>query len=92
VSQWSAEFITGEKSISGDWSHYLSGLKALGLDNYMKISQQVMGKPVNTKNTPYMTTRVQSEKALLNVGPLPALDKKYLEESGVPASYFESKS
>ena len=44
VTQWTADFIFGRKDVTSDWSSYLSGLKGLGLDNYLQILSSA-GKP-----------------------------------------------
>lgn len=88
VEQWTAEFATGEKSIQGDWSQYLAGLKNLGLTAFMKTSQKVMGQPVNTR-VPLYSRSASNVRYLVRKGPVPALVQKYLIESGVPASDFK---
>lgn len=86
VEQWTDEFITGAKSISGEWNGYLKGLDSLGVKNYLKITQEV-AHPANT-DVPLDQQSPSDVKFLLCKGPIPALQKKYLLESGVPASDF----
>lgn len=48
VNEWMAQFIVGSKSIDKSWEEYKNGLNKLGLDEYLKLSQQYMGKPFDT--------------------------------------------
>ncbi|WP_274652882.1 hypothetical protein [Paenibacillus humicola] len=48
VKQWTAGFIVGNKSLSKDWDDYVSGVKKLGLDQYLSITQSAMVKPFDT--------------------------------------------
>lgn len=48
VSQWTAEFITGTKSLSSDWNSYVQGIQNLGLTQYLQTAQKAMGTPMNT--------------------------------------------
>ena len=86
VDSWTEEFVTGAKSVTTDWSSYLSGLKALGLSSYMKMLQQA-SRPINT-NVPLYHKNNANLKFLICKGPVPALLKKYMVEGGVPASDF----
>jgi putative aldouronate transport system substrate-binding protein len=47
VTQWTGDFIFGRKDLSSDWDAYVSGLKGLGLDNYMQTLSSA-AKPVST--------------------------------------------
>ena len=87
VDQWTEEFVTGSKSVTTDWKSYVSGLNALGLSAYMKTIQSIMGQPLNTDVPEYETNQAEIN-FLLCKGPVPALMKKYILESGVPASDF----
>lgn len=82
VAQWTDEFITGEKSITADWSSYVAGLDSLGLASYMKTSQKFMGAPLKT-DVPAYQRNVPAAEKLLKLGPLPPLWKKYLPQSGI---------
>lgn len=82
VAQWTDEFITGEKSITGDWSSYVAGLDSLGLASYVQTSQQLMRSPVRT-DVPEYERNVSAAEDLLKLGPVPALWKRYLPQSGI---------
>lgn len=87
VTQWTDEFITGQKSLTSQWSAYRQGLHNLDLTSYLKTSQKVMVKPENGLAKPFLTPPGDI-KYLLCAGPVPALTKTYLTESGVPATDF----
>lgn len=91
VQQWTDEFVTGQRSLPGDWSSYLAGLRRLGLENYVKTSQGLMHAPLDT-DVPAFEISPSEDPALtkfyLSEGPVPRLFKKYLIQSGVPASDF----
>lgn len=87
VASFTDEFITGEKSLRSDWSSYLSGLRRLGLANYMSISQKVMGKPENA-NIPDYNKSPSDIRYILSLGTVPPLVKKYLLQEGVPVADF----
>lgn len=89
VDEWTDEFVTGAKSITGDWSSYVSGLKALGLTSYLETLQKA-GKPLDT-DVPLYEKSPSDIKFLLCKGPVPALMKTYIVQSGVPASDFACK-
>lgn len=91
VAQWTDEFITGQKSITGDWNAYLNGLKSLDVSDYVKMSQQAMGTPVNAHVAADEPSQADI-KFLLCKGSVPALQKTYLMQSGVPASDFNCNS
>lgn len=88
IAQWTAEFITGQKSITGQWTAYLSGLKSLGLSSYIKLSQKVGTPAVTDTDVASFEKDAAQIKYLLSLGPVPKLDQKYLEEVGVPATDF----
>jgi len=90
VNQWTAEFETGTKSLSADWGTYLAGLKRLGLTQYEATSQKIMRAPISTTASDYQTSP-SDIKYLVCAGPVPALTKRYLIESGVPSSDFSCK-
>ena len=46
--QWTAQFITGQKSLDSDWNSYVQGVQNLGLSQYLATAQQAMGKPMDT--------------------------------------------
>ncbi|SDO35435.1 carbohydrate ABC transporter substrate-binding protein, CUT1 family [Paenibacillus sp. yr247] len=48
MKQWTAQFILGNKSVDKDWQEYIEGFKKLGLDEYLKISQDAMITPFDT--------------------------------------------
>ncbi|MBB6732749.1 extracellular solute-binding protein [Cohnella zeiphila] len=48
VDEWTASFIAGNKSLDKDWDAYIKGLDNLGLNDYLKMSQDSMGKPFDT--------------------------------------------
>jgi putative aldouronate transport system substrate-binding protein len=48
VIQWIAQFVMGSKSIDQDWDNYVKGFTNLGLDQYLKLSEQAMQKPFDT--------------------------------------------
>ncbi|WP_090645444.1 extracellular solute-binding protein [Paenibacillus sp. UNC496MF] len=48
VKQWTAEFIVGHKSLDKDWDGYVSGVKKLGLDQYLSITESAMVQPFDT--------------------------------------------
>jgi putative aldouronate transport system substrate-binding protein len=48
VSQWSDQFVVGSKDLTKDWNTYVQGVKNLGLQQYLQITQSVMGKPFDT--------------------------------------------
>lgn len=87
VSQWTDEFITGEKSTATEWKSYLAGLAGLNLKNYLHLAQKAMGTPEHT-NFSELKPEPADVKYLLSEAPVPALMKKYLLQSGVPASDF----
>lgn len=90
VKEWTDDFITGEKSLTADWAAYVKGLENLGLTQYLKILQQAVsrsGGPVNT-DVPAYEPISGDMHYLLTMGSVPALMKKYLIESGVPAMDF----
>lgn len=89
VDEWTDEFVTGAKSITSDWSSYVSGLKALGLTSYLQTLQKA-GKPLNT-DVPLYQKSPSDIKFLLCKGPVPALMKTYIVQSGVPASDLACK-
>ena len=91
VDQWTDEFITGQKSLSSDWNSYVSGLNHLGMSSYMGDVTKIMGAPLNT-DVPLYQSSASDIKFLLCKGPVPSLTKKYLIESGVPASDFNCAS
>ena len=35
-----AQFVTGAKSLDGDWDQYLSDLEAYGVDQYVELLQK----------------------------------------------------
>jgi putative aldouronate transport system substrate-binding protein len=73
VDSWTEEFVTGAKSVTNDWSSYISGLKALGLASYMKTLQQV-SHPINTNVALYHRNQANL-KFLICKGPVPSLVK-----------------
>ena len=91
VDQWTDEFITGQKSLTSDWNSYVSGLNHLGMSSYMGDVTKIMGAPLNT-DVPLYQSSPSDIKFLLCKGPVPSLTKKYLIESGVPASDFNCAS
>lgn len=88
VTQWTAEFITGEKSLTADWSAYLRGLSSLDLRQYVRTSQRYMGRPTTTQVSVYERNPAQI-RYLVSMGPVPPLVAKYLREAGVPSSDFK---
>jgi putative aldouronate transport system substrate-binding protein len=48
LQQWTTSFIDGSKSLDKDWNTYVQGLNHLGLQQYVKMSQDAMGKPFDT--------------------------------------------
>ena len=50
VTEWMAQFIVGSKPIDKFWEEYKNGLNKLGLEEYIKLSQQYMGKPFDTSH------------------------------------------
>lgn len=48
VSQWTDQFIVGTKDLTKDWTTYVQGVQNLGLQQYIQLSQQSMGKPFDT--------------------------------------------
>jgi putative aldouronate transport system substrate-binding protein len=87
VAQWTEEFITGSKSLTSDWSGYVSGLNSLGLAQYLSVTQKSIKGPVNTDVSLYKSYP-GDVKYLLTEGPIPPLVKKYMIEDGVPTSDF----
>jgi putative aldouronate transport system substrate-binding protein len=92
VGQWAEEFVVGAKSLTSDWSSYLSGLKSLGLSSYITLTEKNSTLPIDTR-TAYFTSfqglSIPSDtKYLLQEGPVPALVKKYMIEDGTPAADF----
>jgi putative aldouronate transport system substrate-binding protein len=90
VTEWTDDFVTGEKSISADWGAYVKGLDNLGLGQYMKILREAVsrsGGPVDTYVPAYEPIPGDMHY-LLTMGSVPALTKKYLIESGVPSKDF----
>lgn len=88
VGQWTDDFITGEKSISADWSAYLAGLKKLDLAQFVQIGTKAMhGDPENAHISEYERSEADIHYMLCS-GTVPALDKKYLLQQGVPNSAF----
>jgi len=52
VNQWTDYFITGSKSLGSDWNSFVHGVQALGLAQYLQMSQSAMGKtPMDTQST-----------------------------------------
>lgn len=50
VDQYEDEFITGKEPLTtASWNAYVSGLKNLGLPAFVRMSEQGMGAPINTK-------------------------------------------
>lgn len=64
VKQWTAEFIVGNKSISKDWKSYVDGVKKLGLDQYLSITQKAMVKPFDTSGFQRDETVIQNLESL----------------------------
>lgn len=89
VAQWTDEFITGQKSLTSDWDTYLSGLKSLGLARFLDLSKRYMVQPIDTRVAAY-SPQPNVVKGYLSEATVPALDKTYLLQSGVPASFFKS--
>jgi len=87
VSESLGAFITGSKSLPGDWNSYLSNLNSLGLKNYMKLATESMGKPISTSAAKFQQNRGEMS-FLFHLGSVPPLIQKYLIQSGVPASDF----
>lgn len=82
------QFITGSKSLTSDWSSYLSGLNKLGLADYMSTLTKAMTKPLDASVSEYQPS--QSDiKYLLDQGSVPPVTEKYLEQTGIPATYFQ---
>lgn len=50
VDQWTAQFITGSKSLNSDWNTYVQGVQNLGLTQYLQTAQKAMGKPMDTSS------------------------------------------
>lgn len=50
VNQWTASFVTGGKSLDNDWNTYVTGVKNLGLDQYLQMAQKAMGTPFDTSS------------------------------------------
>lgn len=90
VSQWTEEFVTGEKSIAANWAGYVHGLQKLDLSQYLKTSKQHMGHPFMTSGSEFQRSTSQV-KYLLSLGPLPALWRKYLPQAGIPAQALPKK-
>jgi len=90
VSEWTDQFVTGEKSITADWSSYVTGLKKLGLAQYLKILSEAVTRSGGAVDTfvPAYEPIPADMHYLLTMGPVPVLTKKYLIESGVPARDF----
>jgi hypothetical protein len=57
----------------------------------MRYVTKIMGTPLNT-DVPLYQSSPSDIKFLLCKGPVPSLTKKYLIESGVPASDFNCAS
>jgi putative aldouronate transport system substrate-binding protein len=57
VQESADQFILGTKSLSASsWASYVSGLNSLGLKQYLSITKQSMGSPLNTSSfTPNIT-------------------------------------
>lgn len=87
VAQWAEEFITGGKSLTSDWSSYMSGLNGLGLTSYLSVTQHSIKGPVDT-DIPLYQTSPGDAKYLLTEGTVPPLVEKYMIEDGVPSSDF----
>ncbi len=86
VTQNTYAFITGTQSISSGWKSYISGLKGLGLSNYVSLAQAALnsgGGPVNAHVSAYSEDPA-TVKYLISLGPVPALTKKYMLEEGFP--------
>lgn len=50
VKQWTAGFIVGNKSLDNDWDSYVSGVKKLGLDQYLSLSNASMASPFDASS------------------------------------------
>jgi putative aldouronate transport system substrate-binding protein len=48
VNQWTAQFITGGKSLDSDWNTYIQGVQNLGLAQYLQAAQKAMAAPMDT--------------------------------------------
>jgi putative aldouronate transport system substrate-binding protein len=48
VNQWTAQFITGNKSLNSDWNTFVQGVKNLGLAQFLQTAQKAMGTPMDT--------------------------------------------
>lgn len=87
VGQWTVNFIVGKKSLTSDWSAYLSGLKQLNLNQYVSMTTKSSVGPFDT-NIPTYQAYPGDVKYLLTQGPVPPLVKKYMIQDGVPAADF----
>ena len=50
MNQWTAEFIVGNKSIERDWDNYVEGVRKLGLDELLSITEEAMVSPFDTSS------------------------------------------
>ena len=87
TQQMMDQFITGQASLTTGWSSYVNTLKGMGLANYLALSQKAAGKPFNIDTSAYHAS-ASDIKYLLREGPVPAIQKTYLIQEGVPASDF----
>lgn len=88
VSQWTDEFLTGEKSITADWNSYVAGLQKLDLKGYLQIAQKAMRGQAENADIPQYQRSESVIHYQICSGTVPALTKKYLLQEGVPASAF----
>lgn len=64
VEQSTAEFIVGTKNPEKDWDAYIDGLQKLGLEEYMKMSQNAMKEPFDTSEYTKDPTTVELLESL----------------------------
>ena len=66
INQWNEEFISGSESLSAaTWKSYVSGVKSLGLRQYLTLTRSGMVAPFNTshfKENVAQVQRLQNEK------------------------------
>ncbi len=65
VDQWTEEFITGSEPLSTGWTSYVSGVKSLGLAQYLSLTKSGMVAPFNTssfKEDVAQVRRLENEK------------------------------
>lgn len=75
IQQWTDEFITGQKSLTKDWSTYVRGLNGLQLSEFVGLAQKYYHHAFNTDQKDFRPSP-EDVKKLLSL-PVPKADVAY---------------